>query len=432
MFKKIAYTGIAALILTSAGMASAASTCSVSYLTRNDWGTGYVADLVLTNSGGGAVSNWSVSLNYPAPVWAANAPWGASYAFNGNNVTIKDNGSHPTISAGGSVSFGMVVGFSGNKTQPNVTVTGDGCNEPANPPNPPNPPDPDNPATPATGLYIDPDSNAARWVNANPSDSRRADIAAQIVNQPSARWFGNWSGEIGGAVNSYVAGAAARNQTPVLVAYNIVGRDCGQYSSGGAGSSGAYQDWIRAFAAAIGKRQAVVILEPDALPQLDCLSAANQSDRLNLIRYAVAQFKQTGAALYLDIGNSTWLAPAEAAKRLNNGGIADAHGFSLNVSNYRTDAESNAYGAAVSASLQQQFGYTRPFVVDTSRNGNGPLGTEWCDPAGRKIGKKPTRNGAGAQPEMTLWIKSPGEADGCAAAAGVFSPDLAYKLIRGY
>lgn len=33
---------------------------------------------------------------------------------------------------------------------------------------------------------------------------------------------------------------------------------------------------------------------------------------------------------------------------------------------------------------------------------------------------------------MTLWIKSPGEADGCAAAAGAFSPELAYKLIYGY
>ena len=417
MIKKIAQTGIAALLLTSAGMASAASTCSASYVTRNDWGTGYVADLVLTNSGGGTVSNWTVSLNYPSPVWAANSPWGANFGFNGNNVTIKDDGNHPNIFAGGTVSFGAVIGFYGNKTNPTVTVTGNGCSEVANA---------------GTALYIDPDSSAARWVNANPSDGRKADIYAQIANQPSARWFGNWSGDIGSAVNSYVSGAASKNQTPVLVAYNILGRDCGQYSSGGAGTSAAYQDWIRAFAAAIGKRNAIVILEPDALPQLDCLSAANQADRLNLIKYAVAQFKQTGASLYLDIGNSAWLSPAEAAKRLNNAGIADAHGFSLNVSNYRTDAEANPYGSAVSASLQQQFGYSRPFVVDTSRNGVGPLGTEWCDPAGRKIGKKPTRNGAGAQPEMTLWIKSPGEADGCAAAAGNFSPDLTYKLIYGY
>jgi endoglucanase len=32
---------------------------------------------------------------------------------------------------------------------------------------------------------------------------------------------------------------------------------------------------------------------------------------------------------------------------------------------------------------------------------------------------------------MLLWIKNPGNADGCAGTAGVFSPDLAYKLIHG-
>ncbi len=414
MFKNFAGTAIAALLLTSTGLASAASTCTATYVTRNDWATGFVADLVLGNSGGGTVSNWAVSVNYPGAVTAPSAPWGANFAFNGANVTIKDDGNHPNIFAGGTVSFGMVIGFSGAKPNPTITVTGTGCVEIVTP------------------LYIDPNSTAAIWSNANPSDGRKADIYAQIASQPSARWFGNWSGDIGAAVNSYVSAAAAVNQTPALVAYNIVGRDCGLYSAGGAGTSAAYQDWIRAFAAAIGSRKAIVILEPDALPQMDCLSAANQADRLALIKYAVAQFKPTGASLYLDIGNSAWLTPDVAAARLNSAGIGDAHGFSLNVSNYRTDAEANPYGAAVAASLQSQFGYSRPFVVDTSRNGNGPLGTEWCDPAGRKIGKKPTRNGAGAQPEMTLWIKSPGEADGCAATAGTFAPDLAYKLIYGY
>jgi endoglucanase len=30
-----------------------------------------------------------------------------------------------------------------------------------------------------------------------------------------------------------------------------------------------------------------------------------------------------------------------------------------------------------------------------------------------------------------LWIKLPGEADGCAAGAGQFVPDLAYALATG-
>ena len=156
--------------------------------------------------------------------------------------------------------------------------------------------------------------------------------------------------------------------------------------------------------------------------------------RLQLFQYVVAQFNQLAPRtyLYLDIGNSAWLAPAEAASRLIQAGVANARGFSLNVSNYRTDAESNPYGVAVANALMQQAGFTRAFVVDTSRNGLGPDGTVWCDPPGRKIGVVPHVNSSGGQPEMTLWIKSPGESDGCAAAAGTFAPDLAYKLIYGY
>lgn len=282
-------------------------------------------------------------------------------------------------------------------------------------------------------LYVDPQSTAAIWAGNNPSDGRVTDIRNRIANQPGARWFGGWSGEIGAAVGHFVGTAWYYGRTPVLVAYNIPARDCGQYSAGGAGSLQAYRDWIRAFATAVGNRPAIVVLEPDALPQLDCLDAAGKSARLELLRYAVAQFAALapGAYLYLDIGNSAWLTPAEAATRLVNAGVAGARGFALNVSNYRTDAESNPYGVAVANALRQR-GLEKTFVVDTSRNGNGPNGTQWCDPAGRKLGVSPRVNPAGSTPEMVLWIKSPGESDGCAAPAGTFSPDLAYKMIYGY
>ena len=81
-------------------------------------------------------------------------------------------------------------------------------------------------------LYVDPDSSAATWARNNPSDGRATDIRTRIANQPGARWFGNWSGEIGAAVGNYVGTAAYNNRTPVLVAYNIPARDCGQHSAG--------------------------------------------------------------------------------------------------------------------------------------------------------------------------------------------------------
>ncbi|MFZ4874058.1 glycoside hydrolase family 6 protein [Janthinobacterium sp. Mn2066] len=284
-----------------------------------------------------------------------------------------------------------------------------------------------------TSLYVDPQSTAAIWVNQHPDDPRVDLIRSKLAEQAQARWFGNWSGEIGKAVGDYVDAAAALKQTPILVAYNIPGRDCGQYSAGGANSLSGYQQWIASFAAAVGQHKAVVILEPDALGQLTCLSAAGQQGRLETLRYAVAQFHQAApqAYVYLDAGNSAWMPAEVAASRLVQAGIADARGFALNVSNYKTDASSKAYGDAVNAALQKQQGYTRAYVVDTSRNGNGPLGAAWCDPPGRKTGVPSVVHLGGVQPEMQLWIKAPGNADGCRGKAGIFIPELATQLIEG-
>ncbi|MFP5391889.1 MAG: glycoside hydrolase family 6 protein [Gammaproteobacteria bacterium] len=420
------------LVYGTIATSAASAACTATYSTRNDWNTGFVADVVVTNTGSSTVSGWSTSWDYGKPVALTSSPWGATVSVNGGQVTSRDNGSHPTIAPGSSVSFGMALSYSGTKPSPGtITVAGTNCTgTTTTTPTPTNP----GPASINTNLYINPQSSAAVWARNNPGDSRAAAIRDRLASQPTAGWFGNWNSDISRDVSNYVGAAAAAARTPVLVAYNIPGRDCGQYSAGGAATLTAYQDWIRKFAAAIGQRDAIVVLEPDAIPQLDCLDATGKANRYQLIRYAVSQFNSLAPRtwLYLDIGNSSWLAPSEAATRLVNAGVANAHGFSLNVSNYRTDAESNAYGVAVSNALKQQQGWGKPFVVDTSRNGNGPNGTQWCDPAGRKIGVTPRFNAAGSQPEATLWIKAPGEADGCAAAAGSFVPDLAYKLIYGY
>src|SRR5262249_33903281 len=47
---------------------------------------------------------------------------------------------------------------------------------------------------------------------------------------------------------------------------------------------------------------------------------------------------------------------------------------------------------------------------------------------GRAIGQAPTTSTNEATVDAFVWAKPPGEADGCAAAAGTFVPDLAYQL----
>ncbi|MEU8460509.1 glycoside hydrolase family 6 protein [Streptomyces sp. NPDC029003] len=291
------------------------------------------------------------------------------------------------------------------------------------------------PTTMTSGFYTDPDNSALRWANANPGDGRAAAIRMSIANTPAARWFGNWSGDIGSATGAYVGRADSYDKLPVLVAYNIPNRDiCAGQSGGGAGSRAAYDAWIAAFAGGIGNRPAVVVLEPDALGHESCMTATQIAERNAMLKNAIAQFnaKAPNTWVYLDAGNPGWVGASTMAQQLATAGVSGARGFVLNVSNYFTTDQNTSYGDAVNSALAS-YGYTKPFVVDTSRNGNGSNG-QWCNPAGRRIGT-PTQRGGGA--EMLLWIKVPGESDGncgvgAGSSAGQFLPEVAYKMIYGY
>jgi endoglucanase len=295
------------------------------------------------------------------------------------------------------------------------------------------------PLTGTSGLYVDPESNPAEWAAAHPGDPRAARISSAIGAKPIARWFGGWNTDVRADTAAYVGRAAQAGKMPVLVAYNIPGRDCGGYSGGGAANDTAYLAWIDGFAKGIGTRPALVVVEPDAVAQVGCLPAGKaQDDRLALIRTAVQRIKAAApnAQIYLDAGNANWIDAAAMADRLIKAGLGDARGFALNVSNDDTTAASSAYGGKINQALQAAGKKTAPFVVDTSRNGNGDRG-DWCNPAGRKLGANPAPGAGGTNaPELVLWLKVPGDSDGtCGIApgtpAGEFDPALAIRLIDG-
>ena len=268
------------------------------------------------------------------------------------------------------------------------------------------------PASPLAGIswYVDPNSNAARqaqaWRSTQPADAAEIE---KIAAEPEADWFGGWSGNIEQAVAARVAAVDAAGATPLLVAYDIPLRDCGSYSSGGATSPSAYRSWIRGFAAGIGASPAVVILEPDALAGLDCLTAGEQSTRLALLDDAVSVLTaHPGVRVYLDAGNSAWHPAAVMASRLQAAGVARAAGFSLNVSNYFATGDETAYGDAISALTGGAH-----FVIDTSRDGLGPAPDgAWCNAGGRALGPRPTALTGAPLVDAYLWVKRPGESDG--------------------
>lgn len=321
-------------------------------------------------------------------------------------------------------------------------------------------------STAREGFYTDPANNATKWARST-TDPRAAKINAAIGDHNTAKWFGNWDADgnpdtgIRTEVATYVGAAAAKGKLPVLVAYNIPGRDCGGASSGGSEDAARYKLWIDGFAQGLAGRPAVVILEPDAVAQSSdpaCISGEALEARFDMLWYANQHLAAQGpfTQTYLDAGNATWtLGPAfddtggigleRMAQLLNRSGVSMAEGVSIGVSNFDATDISNQYGARLATRIKNDFGIDTRWVVDTARNGNGGYVTPgvpssghvgFCNPPGRRLGVT-SRAGTGGA-EYLLWIKNPGDSDGNSAQcptgsppAGSFSPDLAEALVDG-
>ena len=230
---------------------------------------------------------------------------------------------------------------------------------------------------PETRLYVPEPNPAARaqivdlMAEGNRTD---ANLVREMINTPQAVWFtAGTPVSVEREVRSIVTQAAHKRELPVLVAYNIPFRDCAQFSAGGATTVGEYTEWIDGFAAGIGNRRAIVILEPDGLgiipwynPYGDadgsgglewCQPAEADADtaaaeRFLMMNYAVDALKALPhVQVYLDGTHSGWLGSGDIAHRLVQAGVERADGFYLNVSNYQFTANLTHYGNWVSSCI---------------------------------------------------------------------------------
>ncbi|ASU60530.1 glycoside hydrolase family 6 protein [Nocardiopsis dassonvillei] len=277
-------------------------------------------------------------------------------------------------------------------------------------------------------FYVNPNTSAAVWVEENPNDPRADVIRDRIASVAQATWFTQYNpAEVRDDVDAVVSAADAQGQTPILVVYNIPGRDCGNHSGGGAPSHDAYRAWVDEVAAGLEGRSATIVLEPDALPLVS--GCSDPSELLDSMAYAGKALMEgsSEARVYFDIGNSAWLDPQEAADLLNGADVANsAHGVATNTSNYNWTHDEVAFAEAVIAATGVSG---LGAVIDTSRNGNGPAPqNEWCDPPGRMIGRPSTTDTGNPLIDAFIWTKLPGEADGCIAPAGQFVPQAAYDM----
>jgi endoglucanase len=204
--------------------------------------------------------------------------------------------------------------------------------------------------------------------------------------------------------------------------------------------------------------------------ELDPAIAAN--DRYEQLNYAVDKLKAlANTSVYLDGTHSGWLGVGDAASRLVRAGVQRADGFFVNVSNYELTSHLEKYGTWLAKCIHygtntaeggwrvghfewcaSQYYPATPsdfstwtltdewyldnvdtaanppttqslkhFVIDTSRNGQGPWSPPvgaysdpqiWCNPPGRGLGDRPTIKTGNDLLDAKLWIKVPGESDG--------------------
>lgn len=287
-------------------------------------------------------------------------------------------------------------------------------------------------------FWVNPDSKAAAALKATKEDgtTKDAELIEKIAEQPAGEWIRPEKAE--SQVRSFTEAAAEDGPSPVLVMYNIPHRDCGQYSQGGAKSADAYRAFTDQVVKGIGDREASIVVEPDALPHIlqeGCVPPEKHEEQYTLINEAVTKLKKLPRTkVYIDAGNPHWIRdPGGMVEPLKKAGIDKADGFSLNVSNYQTTEENIDYGKRLSSMVGH-----KSFVIDTSRNGNGPVEGEeteesWCNPPGRALGEEPTTDTGEQLVDAYMWIKRPGESDGTCRGgpqAGEWFQEYALELAR--
>ncbi|MFC4244140.1 glycoside hydrolase family 6 protein [Gryllotalpicola reticulitermitis] len=192
-------------------------------------------------------------------------------------------------------------------------------------------------------------------------DTTDAIALAKVLATPQAVWLdGGTPAQVRKTVQRTIAAATVERTVPVFVAYNIPGRDCDQYSAGGATDTASYEAWIAAIAAGIGNAKAGILVEPDSLGLIpsDCIATHGlttaeypftDADRYAQLNYAVQTLEaKPNTSVYLDATHPAWENVGDISSRLISGGVNNAQGFFVNVSNYQYTVNDVDYGTWIS------------------------------------------------------------------------------------
>jgi hypothetical protein len=107
------------------------STCAVTYNVTQGWGSGFVTNVAITNTGPNAINGWTLAFSFPSSTESVSSSnWNANWSENGTNVIATnvdwDGGLAPN--GGNSVSIGFVANQNGAYPSPaSFTLNGTVC-----------------------------------------------------------------------------------------------------------------------------------------------------------------------------------------------------------------------------------------------------------------------------------------------------------------
>lgn len=104
-----------------AASASAAS-CTATFVIAGQWPGGFVANVVVTNTGTVAITNWTVTITFPSAPRVTQV-WGATITQSGPIVVAQNPGLNTSLPPGGSTSFGFAASGSAPTGTPAITCT---------------------------------------------------------------------------------------------------------------------------------------------------------------------------------------------------------------------------------------------------------------------------------------------------------------------
>ena len=100
--------------------------CAVTY-TKNEWSTGFTADITIANTTAVALSGWTLGFSFPGDSQITNS-WNATVTQSGHDVVASGASYNSSIAAGGTASFGFQGTYSSGNDNPTAfTLNGTTC-----------------------------------------------------------------------------------------------------------------------------------------------------------------------------------------------------------------------------------------------------------------------------------------------------------------